>query len=394
MRALVRAILARRTPEPPAEYVALQVSRLNEALLVAYSAMSGTNLRAVDRVVRIVRELDRYHGFVAVEHRFLSDALRIEAQASPALDMRLTDPLHMALQPIEKAQFTPGDGAAPQASVLSPGGETGLAAHAEDARARLNERRRMAPKGLKEAGSGPGEEAATRQAFAPSPEAPAKNPPALDGLLSDGPEKAPQQTEKVEFAPENNVAEAASALAPGGNEVAPAGPAEDSLLTTPVDDSFGRAGSGPEVYVPHTPVAFAPSETPAEDLPAPPNGLLTDRLEVAPQALEMIEFAPGNGMAAERARASQASFASETAQIPIGARMPNVRSSQRSPGLVKPAQTPAQPFSPGRRGGRTRLHRRASAEAPPSPAKAASIIAQLETSGAATGQGAGVAGFP
>ncbi len=45
MRALVREILARRMPEAPAEYAALQASRLNEALLVAYSAMSGTNLR-------------------------------------------------------------------------------------------------------------------------------------------------------------------------------------------------------------------------------------------------------------------------------------------------------------------------------------------------------------
>jgi len=39
------------------------VSRLNEALLAAYGAMSAENLEAVDRVVKIVRELDRYHGF-------------------------------------------------------------------------------------------------------------------------------------------------------------------------------------------------------------------------------------------------------------------------------------------------------------------------------------------
>jgi DNA-binding CsgD family transcriptional regulator len=50
MRALVSEILARRMPEPPAEFLALQVSRLNEALLVAYSAMSGANLKAVDLV--------------------------------------------------------------------------------------------------------------------------------------------------------------------------------------------------------------------------------------------------------------------------------------------------------------------------------------------------------
>ena len=68
MRNLVREILAKRMPQPLAESSSrLQISRLNEALLVSYSAMhnsvSGTNFEAVDRVVRIVRELDRYHGF-------------------------------------------------------------------------------------------------------------------------------------------------------------------------------------------------------------------------------------------------------------------------------------------------------------------------------------------
>jgi DNA-binding CsgD family transcriptional regulator len=62
MRKSIRTLLARRAA-PPAEFLALQVSRLNEALLVAYGAMSAVNIEAVDRVVKIVRELDRYHGF-------------------------------------------------------------------------------------------------------------------------------------------------------------------------------------------------------------------------------------------------------------------------------------------------------------------------------------------
>jgi hypothetical protein len=70
MRNVVREILTQRMPQPPAEFLALQVSRLNEALLVSFSAMhtrtEGRNFEAVDRVVRIVRELDRYHGFAAV----------------------------------------------------------------------------------------------------------------------------------------------------------------------------------------------------------------------------------------------------------------------------------------------------------------------------------------
>ena len=56
MHAVVRDILDRRMPHPPTEFVAIQASRLNEALLVAYSAMSLTNLKAVDQVVKIVRE--------------------------------------------------------------------------------------------------------------------------------------------------------------------------------------------------------------------------------------------------------------------------------------------------------------------------------------------------
>ena len=77
MHAVVRDILDRRMPHPPKEFVAIQASRLNEALLVAYSAMSMTNLAAVDRVVKIVRELDRYHGLSAVagRRRFEPDAL-------------------------------------------------------------------------------------------------------------------------------------------------------------------------------------------------------------------------------------------------------------------------------------------------------------------------------
>ena len=116
MRAIVREILARRMPEPPAEFVALQVSRLNEALLVAYGAMSGANLSAVDRVVKIVRELDRYHGFVSVERRSLPEAPRLEgpAQETLSLDALATDRLTMAPQQPEMIASAPGNGMAAQ----------------------------------------------------------------------------------------------------------------------------------------------------------------------------------------------------------------------------------------------------------------------------------------
>ena len=93
MRAVIRDILARRMPAPPAEFLALQMSRLNEALVVAYGAMSGGNLQAVDRVVKIVRELDRYHGlFVAAERRLSPGEPRLEAPAESPLALAAPPP--------------------------------------------------------------------------------------------------------------------------------------------------------------------------------------------------------------------------------------------------------------------------------------------------------------
>ena len=83
MRMKVGEILARRAPQPPAEFLALQVSRLSEALLVSYGAMGGGNLEAVDRVVKIVRELDRYHGFAGIDRVARADERRLP-QPAPA----------------------------------------------------------------------------------------------------------------------------------------------------------------------------------------------------------------------------------------------------------------------------------------------------------------------
>ncbi len=130
MRAVIGEILDRRMPHPPAEFVAIQVSRLNEALLVAYSAMSMTNLKAVDQVVKIVRELDRYHGLSAGagRRRFEPDALaapdertaayggafvcRAEWAAADDEDLALAvadERPENPLQSIEKIDSAPGD---------------------------------------------------------------------------------------------------------------------------------------------------------------------------------------------------------------------------------------------------------------------------------------------
>jgi hypothetical protein len=57
------AVLASRVIDTPHEFIKLQIRRLSEAMLVSYSAMSNGDLRAVDKVIKVARELDRYHGF-------------------------------------------------------------------------------------------------------------------------------------------------------------------------------------------------------------------------------------------------------------------------------------------------------------------------------------------
>ena len=108
MRAVIREILARRMPHPPEEFVAIQLSRLNEALLVAYSAMSPTNLKAVDQVVKIVRELDRYGGAFAAEWA-RPEASRAEpGERSPAFGAALFCSAELGLQDHEAAPAEPG----------------------------------------------------------------------------------------------------------------------------------------------------------------------------------------------------------------------------------------------------------------------------------------------
>jgi len=60
---LLKTILARRGPQPPAEYLTRETSRLNEAMGLAYGAMADGELDAVDRLVGLVKEMDRFQGF-------------------------------------------------------------------------------------------------------------------------------------------------------------------------------------------------------------------------------------------------------------------------------------------------------------------------------------------
>jgi DNA-binding CsgD family transcriptional regulator len=96
LRKYVRTLFARRAPEATGEFIATQMSRLNEALIVSFGAMSAENLPAVDRVVRIVRELDRYQGFGGgargtATRRKLLESLNSGAETDPCLPLAALD---------------------------------------------------------------------------------------------------------------------------------------------------------------------------------------------------------------------------------------------------------------------------------------------------------------
>lgn len=84
-REIVRETLERREIDPSAGFVQLQIGRLGDAMMVAHAAMMEGNMHALDRVLRIVGELDRYHGFTGAAARPAAEAIRTLAAPAPAL---------------------------------------------------------------------------------------------------------------------------------------------------------------------------------------------------------------------------------------------------------------------------------------------------------------------
>ena len=56
-------MLDEREVDPPAGFVQLQIARLSEGMIVARTMMMEGDLQAMDRMIKLIGELDRYHGF-------------------------------------------------------------------------------------------------------------------------------------------------------------------------------------------------------------------------------------------------------------------------------------------------------------------------------------------
>ncbi len=258
-RAVIRDILVRRMPAPPREFLAIQTSRLNEALLVAFSAMGGepmTALRAVDRVVKVVRELDRYHGFVP--GRALPRPRYEEDPDDAALEF---------LDPVPTARF----GASFAAAMTARADPSSLVLRSV---AEGDASRRTA------AGTGP------------SFETPASRAPQDEGVdwrldlpgCCARPENLAEEPEKIESAP------GISASPPARGEASRADPSSLVLRSGAEGDASRRtaAGTGPSF---ETPASRAPQDEGVDwrlDLP----GCCT-RPENPGQAAENTESAPG-----------------------------------------------------------------------------------------------------
>ncbi len=205
---MIRETLARRMPHPPDEFVAIQVSRLDEALLIAFGAMSPGNLKPVDPVVTIVRELDRYGGAFAAEWARPA-APRRDAPIEGAYGAAWICSAEPALQAFETAAlcaFVPPDLAPPDlaASDLVPIRRPG-AWLSKDASSRVN----------------------------------------LAAGRRDRPENLAQQIEKIDSAPETPAAAMASADLAAHETVAR--DATDGVARPPAGHGFPATGSSAEV---------------------------------------------------------------------------------------------------------------------------------------------------
>jgi hypothetical protein len=63
IRRIIAEMLASREMDPAAGFVRLEIARLSEAMIVARTMMMEGDLQAMDRLIRLTGELDRYHGF-------------------------------------------------------------------------------------------------------------------------------------------------------------------------------------------------------------------------------------------------------------------------------------------------------------------------------------------
>jgi hypothetical protein len=85
VRRVVGLALSKRRLDPPEDYARIQVARLTKALRCADESLEEGDLRAIAPFVKVVRELNLYHGLNIGVARPMPAALPQIAQTSPPL---------------------------------------------------------------------------------------------------------------------------------------------------------------------------------------------------------------------------------------------------------------------------------------------------------------------
>ena len=81
---IIAAMLESREIDPPAGFVQLQVLRLSEAMNITHTLMREGDLQAVDRMIKLTRELARYHGFAQPQIPMPTEPVPPRQLAAPA----------------------------------------------------------------------------------------------------------------------------------------------------------------------------------------------------------------------------------------------------------------------------------------------------------------------
>jgi hypothetical protein len=87
IRRIITEMLASRGIDPAAGFVQLQIARLSEALIVARTMMMEGDLQAMDRLIRLTGELDRYHGFAPSQIPAFAEAAPSRRIAGPRREL-------------------------------------------------------------------------------------------------------------------------------------------------------------------------------------------------------------------------------------------------------------------------------------------------------------------
>ena len=95
IRRIIQDMLTSREIDPAAGFAQLQIARLSEAMIVARTLMMEGDLQAMDRLITLTSELDRYQGFRSSQIPTLAEAASPRRIAGPRRELPAPKAAHV-----------------------------------------------------------------------------------------------------------------------------------------------------------------------------------------------------------------------------------------------------------------------------------------------------------